>query len=94
MNSDISCACDFDVAGVVDDKLFIIDLDLGNRSVTNDAENVARWAQENYRGKRLIYRDSMGRWDEIVINMHNAVTFVPFTEDVPQVCLLRVYEEA
>lgn len=93
MNSDTGCSSDFEVIGVVDDKLFITDLDLGGRSVTNAAENVAAWAQQNYPGKRLIYRDSIGRWDEIIITSSNIVTFIPYAEEFPLNRLVRAYEE-
>lgn len=83
MNKEVQTQCDFDVIAAFPDKLFIVDLDLGNRSVTNDAENVAAWAQKNYQGRRLIYRDSMGRWDEIIITVNNAVAFIPYAEDFP-----------
>lgn len=49
------------------DKVFIIDLNLpGSKSVTNDAEKVYNEIQELFPGRRLIYRDSMNRWDEIL----------------------------
>ncbi len=46
----------------------IIDLDLGNRSVTNDIDNVIgdiRTELGDLSGYAVIYRDSMGRWDGI-----------------------------
>ena len=47
--------------------VFIIDLDLGNISVTNDAENVVQELAKRYPGKRIFYRDSMGRVDELLV---------------------------
>ena len=58
----------------------IVDRDLGGKSVTNDAENVVDWVrialkeEAKLDGDRfsmadcaVMYRDSMGHWDEIVI---------------------------
>lgn len=46
----------------------ITDLDLGNKSVTNDIENVLediRAELGDLAGYSVIYRDSMGRWDGV-----------------------------
>jgi len=46
----------------------IVDLDLGNRSVTNDIEYVLdeiRLEIGDLAGYSVIYRDSMGRWDGV-----------------------------
>jgi len=47
----------------------ITDLDLGNRSVTNDIENVLRkieyWHQGSIATFRIMYRDSLGVWDGV-----------------------------
>lgn len=88
MTPDGQLCCDFEVIAAFDDRVFIADMDLGNRSVTNDADNVAIWAQKNYPGCRLIYRDSMGRWDEIVITAINSVVFIPYAEDFPDLHLV------
>jgi len=58
---------DFTVIEKRDGILFIQDLNLGRRSVTNDAEQVLKWCREQH-GKdiRLVYRDSEGEWGEIV----------------------------
>ena len=49
------------------DVITITDLDLGNRSVTNDIENVLRkieyWHQGSIATFRIMYRDSLGVWD-------------------------------
>lgn len=74
---------DFHVIQIDRDRVFLIDLDLGRRSVTNDADNVAVWVQQTYPGKRLIYRDSMGRWDEIALTSNNVVVFLPYDDYLP-----------
>jgi hypothetical protein len=47
----------------------IVDLDLGNCSVTNDVENVLRKIEHFHQGSivgfRIMYRDSAGIWDGI-----------------------------
>ncbi|GAA4461804.1 hypothetical protein GCM10023189_37710 [Nibrella saemangeumensis] len=53
---------------VTDNIIAIVDLDLGNRSVTNDIENVLadiRAEIGDLAGYAVIYRDSMGRWDGV-----------------------------
>lgn len=46
----------------------IVDLDLGNRSVTNDMERVLEQIGTELgglSGYSVVYRDSMGRWDGV-----------------------------
>lgn len=77
--------CSFSVVQVDRDRLFLVDEDqYGKRSVTNDAEAVIEWCQKKYPGRRAIYRDSMGRWDEITLNAFNAVQFLPYCEYLPE----------
>jgi len=49
------------------DVIAITDLDLGNKSVTNDIENVLRkieyWHQGSIATFRIMYRDSLGVWE-------------------------------
>ena len=69
---------DFDYE-VVNDVVAIYDLDLGNNSVTNDIQcilEILKGGIENLAQKKVIYRDSMGIFDEVVIN-ENA-TFMGF----------------
>ena len=47
------------------DRVFIKDLNLGNMSITNDAENVVETVLRWHPGKRIIYQDSEGQWDEL-----------------------------
>jgi hypothetical protein len=46
--------------------VFIRDLDLGGRSVTNDAEAVYEECQNAHGPCRVVYQDSQGEWAEIV----------------------------
>lgn len=53
------------------EPLVILDRDLGNKSVTNDAENVvADLVREGKlpEGRRLLYYDSEGQLDEIMVS--------------------------
>lgn len=65
----------FDVERVTDDTVWIIDCDDGGMSVTNDAEAVVENLLARYGNRRIVYRDSMGRWD---ILMHDGVRFTGF----------------
>ena len=59
--------CDFKLVKVTDDIVFIRDLNRGNISVTNNAEEVYHWLNRiAYPGRRVVYRDSQGEWTEIV----------------------------
>lgn len=54
--------------------LFILDLNFGNMSVTNDAERVYEWCQYHHghgKGIRVVYRDSDGEWWEMARNPKN-----------------------
>ena len=63
-------------------------VDLG-KSVTNDAEWVWEQVHAMYPSRRLIYRDTMGRWDEIVPTLPTdhfgevTVNFRPYGEHLP-----------
>jgi hypothetical protein len=62
--------------------VFIRDLDLGGRSVTNDAEQVYDECQKAHGACRVVYQDSDGEWWEIVATDHAwegyDVTFRPW----------------
>lgn len=71
---------------VIEEKagiLFIIDLNLGGMSVTNDAERVFEWCQYNHgkgtvNGIRVVYRDSEGEWSEMVRELNGWINFKPW----------------
>lgn len=56
----------YEIHKVSDEIVHIIDIDDGGISVTNDAENVVAEVNNRYPNRRIIYRDSMGNWDELV----------------------------
>lgn len=65
------CHAAFRLARVTDTLVLILDLDDGC-SVTNDAEAVVAYLNETLPGglgwRRLYYRDTTGRFDELVTN--------------------------
>lgn len=73
----------YDVVGVKDDMVFIVDLDDGGLSVTNDAEGVVADMFIMYGPKRVIYRDTMGNWDELVHEAGEFKGFAPYRKPVP-----------
>lgn len=78
---------DYEIVCVEEDKIFLVDLDLGNRSVTNDAERVFEEINKNFPGRRIIYRDTLGHWDEIVLDRNGyigTIDFSPYIESLPE----------
>lgn len=63
--------------------VFIVDLDNGGLSVTNDAENVVKACIKLYNGKRIVYRDSMNNWDELEHDGAKFTGFSHFTGKMP-----------
>jgi hypothetical protein len=57
----------------------IVDLNLGNRSVTNDIENVLRKIEHYHQGSiigfKIMYRDSEQMWDGVQWDGHRASFF-------------------
>jgi hypothetical protein len=56
---------------------FIKDLDLGNKSVTNDAERVVEELVTVGWNCPIVYQDSMGEWCELVHEDDKFVGFAP-----------------
>lgn len=56
---------DYEMVKVTADVVWIRDRNLGNVSVTNDAEAVCRRVWHDYPNRRIIYQDSTGTWDEL-----------------------------
>ena len=65
----------FSVTEIKDDRVVIVDNNLGGRSVTNDAENVVEYLYNVYGNRRFFYIDSEGILDEL---RHNKGEFVGF----------------
>jgi len=56
-------------------RVWVTDND-GRVSVTNDAEAVVKYINHSYPNYRIIYRDTMGNWDEL---LHVNGDFTGFT---------------
>lgn len=68
---------DWELIEIKNNIIFIRDLDLGNKSLTNDAERVARIFQHSHPNHRLVYQDSEGDWCEIILHNDQA-RFIPY----------------
>jgi len=55
----------YSIAKITPAVVYIIDNDDG-MSVTNSAERVCEQLAVQYPGKRIVYRDTEGQWDELV----------------------------
>ena len=53
-------------------------------SVTNDAENVVRELQREFPGYRIIYRDTVGQWDELLHERGRFIGFAPAADMNPE----------
>lgn len=69
----------YEILYVGENRIFLVDLN-GPVSVTNDAENV--FAEVYKEGHRIIYRDSMGCWDEIKM-VNESIQFLPYNDSIP-----------
>jgi len=72
----------FHTLKVTDTKVFIVDED-GPMSVTNDAEAVVAYLNAWHPGKRIIYRDTAGFWDELKHTNGRFDGFGPYSEELP-----------
>lgn len=68
---------------VTDTRILLLDLDQG-RSVTNDAANVIEHLQSTLPGaigpRRVFYRDTSGRFDELVVKHGVFAGFKPCSD--------------
>lgn len=73
----------FEVVLQTDTHLLLIDLDHG-ASITNDADAVITWLDANLEGgigkRKVYYRDSDGRFDELKVNAGAFAGFAPCSE--------------
>lgn len=72
----------FSIYEVTDDAIFITDNDDGV-TITNNAEGVVRDIWHRYGDLRIVYRDTMGNWDELVHVKGVFLHYAPFKEQVP-----------
>lgn len=66
------------IAAATHEVVFVTDLDQGV-SVTNDAEAVVADLLAQYPGRRIIYCDTNGHWDELVHDGKAFVNFAPLS---------------
>jgi hypothetical protein len=71
---------DYHVVKHVPGIVWLVDLDLGRMSVTNDAEAVVASIDAEYPDCKIYYRDSAGCWDELV---HDHGRFIDFKVGAP-----------
>jgi len=76
---------DYEIVKASDDVIYIVDLDVNGVSVTNDARNVVAEIAVEHPGRQIIYRDTLGRWDEIVHLDGEFEAFRPWTGEVPAI---------
>jgi len=69
---------EFITVEVRDGITFIVDLNQGRKSVTNDAEWVVERVLEKFPTNRIVYRDSQGDWDELLHNNGEFTGFAPY----------------
>lgn len=72
---------DFSVEHNADEFIVIRDLNLGNSSVTNDAEGVCRLIYNRCGNKRIFYYDSEGDFAELQHNLGEFIGFANASED-------------
>jgi hypothetical protein len=76
----------YSVRRVTPDRVFIVD-DYNDASptmsVTNNAEAVVEDVNQTFPNRRIIYRDTEGRWDELKHNNGVFVNFAPYNEELP-----------
>ncbi len=84
---------DFSAVRLAHHRVLVVDLDLGSRSVTNDAHNVCAILASClplHPQDRVFYRDSDGEIDELVLNgKRQFQTYAP----VPVTQLLPILQE-
>lgn len=67
---------DYKIVGKSGHVVYLVDLDRGNLSVTNDAEEVVSEILSLYPiDSVIVYRDSAGSWDEL---LHDGFAFTGF----------------
>lgn len=68
---------------LTDSTVFIVDDDAGGMSVTNAAELVCEQCFEQFGDRRIVYRDTESRWDELVHDHGHFLRFWPYHGEVP-----------
>jgi hypothetical protein len=66
------------------DRVFIADANRGQMSITNDAEGVVAHVHKLFPDRRIIYKDTEGRWDELKHNHGKFTNFAKYDGDLPE----------
>lgn len=85
----VAVKADYDYK-IIDGIICIEDLNRGNRSVTNDIENVIEQIKyfENIKNiKIVIYRDSEGNWDGYVVEND---AFIPLVTKSREIAIQKI----
>ncbi len=56
----------FAILDITERVIYLEDLNMGGRSMTNDAETVYAWCEHHYPGKKVVYKDSEGAWAQML----------------------------
>lgn len=70
----------FEILKVQPDMIWIADVGRNSLTVTNDADGVVQRVLAEFPGRRIVYRDTMGNWDELVHRGGRFVDFAPARE--------------
>jgi hypothetical protein len=77
---------DYRVVKTLAQTVFLVDENRGGTSVTNDAEAVVAEVLEQYDPTcRIVYRDTMGNWDELAHDGESFIDFLPWLGPVPEI---------
>lgn len=70
----------YDIARIEHDRVFIIDLGLGNSNITSNIDKVYNELQSFWPGKRVVFLDVTNEWKEIVTDCdYNVKEMYPVT---------------
>lgn len=77
---------DYRIVDETDEAIFIEDLNLGHKSVTNDAEWVIETLIHEYGvlTKKVVYKDSEDQWDELIHDGNVFLDFGPWKGKIPE----------
>jgi hypothetical protein len=90
MKTNTPFGADFEIVFVESEFILIKDLDLGNKSVTNDAEAVVEMLLDSFGDRRIFYYDSTNEIDELE---HDGKRFATFGAGIPDEFISQVVIE-
>lgn len=74
---------DYHIVQIHLDIVFVRDMDKGRMSVTNDAVSVCKEIHAVYPNHRIVYRDSVGDWCELVHSNGEFIGYKPYFDYTP-----------